>query len=196
MMDLNELIKDLRPNIVTPHMEEVMKANPAARGNIMARAILRGMIGQRGKMEPVDIMHGDGIHTVRFLDPEVLCEGPWAMYSLMLLSISYGEQCVVIESLYPEKKQLMAKAFAALFSHDAPHAAKKADDDVLSAVEDANAGIAMILAKLQAGGAAPLHADEVGRQRDAMRRLADSAAKRDRYRKGFERSQQAAKKGD
>ena len=194
MMDLSELVKGLRPNIVTPHMDELMKANPAARGNVLARCILRGMTAQRGKIDPVDILHGDGVQTVRFLDPEVLCEGPWAMYSLMLLSVSYGEQCAVIEALYPEKKQLMAKAFAALFSHDPPIAPKEKDKDVLEAIEDANAGIAMILARMESSG--PVHADNVGKQRDAMRGLADSMAKRDRYRKDFERSQQAAKKGD
>lgn len=194
MMDLSELVKGLRPNIVTPHMGELMKANPAARGNVLARCILRGMAAQRGKIDPVDILHGDSVQTVRFLDPEVLCEGPWAMYSLMLLSVSYGEQCAVIEALYPEKKQIMAKAFAALFSHDSPIAPKEKDKDVLEAIEDANAGIAMILARMESSG--PVHADNVGKQRDAMRGLADSMMKRDRYRKDFERSKQAAKKGD
>lgn len=194
MMDLSELVKGLKPNIVTPHMDELMKANPAARGNVLARCILRGMAAQRRKIDPVDILHGDGVQTVRFLDPEVLCEGPWAMYSLMLLSVSYGEQCAVIEALYPEKKQLMAKAFAVLFSHDSTIAPKEKDKDMLEAIEDANAGIAMILARMESSG--PVHADNVGKQRDAMRGLADSMAKRDRYRKDFERSQQAARKGD
>ena len=89
---------------------------------------------------------------------------------------------------------MRTKAFAALFSHDSPIAPKEKDKDVLEAIEDANAGIAMILARMESSG--PVHADNVGKQRDAMRGLADSMAKRDRYRKDFERSQQAAKKGD
>lgn len=194
MMDLSELVKDLKPNIVTPHMDEILKCNPAARGNLMARYVIRGMAKQRGKIDPIDIIHEGEIKTVRFLDVEPLCDGPWALYSLMLLSVSYGEQSSIIEALYPEKKQLMAKAFAALFSHDSPMAPKKDQDDVLQAVENANAGIAMILARLEKGG--PLHADEVGKQRTAMQGLAESLANRDRYRKGFEKSQQAFKKGD
>lgn len=195
-MDLSELVKDLRPNIVTPHMEEVIKANPAARGNVIARHILRGMVKQKGKIDPIDILHGGTIQTVRFLDIEPLCEGPWAMYSLMLLNVSYGEQSVIIEALYPEKKQLTAKAFAALFSHDAPNAPRREQDkDVLTAVENANAGIAMILARIESNGSS-LHADDIGKQRTAMQQLAASMAERDKFHKGYNKSQQHFKKGD
>lgn len=193
-MDLSELIKDLKPNMVTPHMDEIIKANPAARGNVMARHIIRCMAKQKGKIDPIDIMHAGTIQTVRFLDIEPLCEGPWAIYSLMLLNVSYGEQSVIIEALYPEKKQLMAKTFAALFSHDAPNAPKQQDNDVLEALESANAGIAMILAKLNHNGT--LHADEVGKQLTGMKQLAASAAERDRFRRGYTKSQQKYKKGD
>ena len=55
-MDLSELVKGLKPNIITPHMEEIMKANPAARGNIMARHILKGLVKQKGKIDPIDII--------------------------------------------------------------------------------------------------------------------------------------------
>lgn len=194
-MDLSELVKDLKPNIITPHINEVMNVNPAARGNVIARHIIRGMVKQKGKIEPIDIMHGGEIVTVRFLDIEPLCEGPWAMYSLMLLNVSYGEQSTIIEALYPEKKQLIAKTFAALFSHDSPNAPKRNQDDVLMAIENSNAGIAMILAKLESAGGS-IHADEVGKQRNAMKQLADSAAERDKFHKGYTKSQQAFKKGD
>lgn len=194
-MNLNELIKDLKPNIITPHMEEVLKANPAARGNVIARYIIRGMAKQKGKIDPIDILHDGAVHTVRFLDVEPLCEGPWALYSLLLLNVSYGEQSVIIEALYPEKKQLPAKVFAALFSHDAPNRPQKEDRDILEALEDANAGIAMILARLSDNGGG-LHSDEVGKQREAMRQLAKSAADRERFRNGYIRSQQAFSKED
>lgn len=180
--------------MITPHMDEVMKANPAARGNVMARYIIRGMAKQKGKINSVDIMHAGTIQTIRFLDVEPLCEGPWALYSLMLLSVSYGEQSVIIEALYPEKKQLAAKTFAALFSHDSPDAPRQQDNDVLTALESANAGIAMILAKMEHNGS--LHADEVGKQLTGMQKLAASAAERDRFRRGYEKSQQSLKKGD
>ena len=175
-------------------MEDVIKANPAARGNVIARCILRGMVKQKGKIEPIDILHNGEIHTVRFLDIEPLCEGPWAMYSLMLLNISYGEQFVVIETLYPKKKQLIAKTFAALFSHDIPNAPRKQSNDVLEALENANAGIAMILAKMESNGS--IHADAVGKQRNAMKQLAESAAQRDKFHKGYNKSQQHFKNGD
>lgn len=194
-MDLNELIKDLKPNIITPHMDEVLKANPAARGNVIARHILRGMAKQRGKINPVDIIHDGEIQTVRFFDVEALCDGPWAMYSLMLLNVSYGEQSTIIEALYPKKKQLAAKTFAALFSHDSPNAPKVQDNDMLIAIENANAGIAMILARMNTNGNS-MHADDVAKQRTAMQQLAASAAERDKYHKGFTKSQQAFKKGD
>lgn len=193
-MDLSELVKDLKPNIVTPHMDEIIKANPAARGNIIARYIVKGMAKQKGKIDPIDIIHNGTIQTVRFLDVEPLCEGPWAMYSLMLLNVSYGEQASIIESLYPEKKQLAAKTFAALFSHDSPNSVmRREDSDVLVAVENANIGIAMILAKLDSNGV--MHADEINKQRTAMQQLAESAAARDRFHKGYEKSQQKYKKG-
>lgn len=193
-MDLNELVKDLKPNMITPHMDEVIKANPAARGNVIARHIIRGLAKQKGKIDPIDIMHAGTIQTVRFLDVEPLCEGPWALYSLMLLNVSYGEQSVIIEALYPEKKQLAAKTFAALFSHDAPNAPKRQDNDMLKAIESANAGIAMILAKLENNGT--LHADAVGKQLTGMQQLAASVAERDRFRRGYTKSQQKHKKND
>lgn len=194
-MDLAELVKDLKPNVITPHMGEVMKANPAARGNIIARHIIKAMVKQRGKIDPVDIIHGGTVQTVRFLDVGPLCEGPWALYSLMLLNVSYGEQFTIIEALYPEKKQLMAKAFAALFSHDSPDNPKREDNDVLDAIRDTKAGIAMILARMENNGGS-LHADAVDRQLTAMQQLARSAAERDKYHNQYNKSQQAAKKGD
>ncbi len=194
-MDLSELVKEIRPNMITPHMEEVIKANPAARGNVIAGYILRGMIKEKGKIEPIDIIHEGTVQTVRFLDPEPLCKGPWAMYSLMLLNVSYGEQSVIIEALYPEKKQLMAKAFAALFSRDMPNVPKRQDDGLLEAIENTNAGIAMVLAKLD-GKKETLHADEIGRQKNAMKQLADSMRERDKFHKGYTKSQQHFKKGD
>ena len=133
-------------------------------------------------------------YTVRFLDVSPLCEGPWAAYSLMLLPLSFGEQCSVIETFYPKRAQLMAKAFAALFAADAPYAPKKQDNDVLDALEQVNAGVAMILARMNGGGA--LHADSVGRERDAMAKLAESFKERKAYREGFTRSQQKARKDD
>ena len=194
-MDLSELVKGLKPNIVTPHMDEIMKANPAARGNVIARHIIRGMVKQRGKIDPIDIIHDGSIETVRFLDVEPLCEGPWALYSLMMLNVSYGEQSTIIEALYPEKKQLIAKAFAAIFSHDAPGNVKPVDNDVLDAIREANAGIAMILARIDNNGGS-LHADDVGKQMTAMQQLAKSAAERDKYHRNFNKSQEAFKKGD
>lgn len=194
-MDLSELIKELRPNIVTPYMEEILKANPAARGNVIARHIIRGMAKQKEKIDPIDILHENTVQTVRFLDVEPLCEGPWALYSLILLNISYGEQSVIIEALYPEKKQLVAKTFAALFSHDMPNTMKKQDNDILSALEDANAGIAMILAKMDQTDKG-IHADKINSQRSAMRQLAQSMTQRDKFHKGYEKSQQKYKKGD
>lgn len=193
-MNLNDLVKDLKPNIVTPHLEELIRANPAARGNLMARCILRGLARQRGQISPIDILHDGEIHTVRFLDIEPLCDGPWAAYSLMLLPVSFGEQCAIIETFYPKPKQLTAKTFAALFAPNAPYAPKQRQDDVLEAIEQANAGIAMILAKLETDGA--LHADNVGKERDAMKKLADSFAARKAYREASARSQQKFKKGD
>lgn len=195
-MDLNELLKGIKPNIITPHMEEIMRANPAARANVIARHILRGMVKQKGKTNPIDIIHNGEIKTVRFLDPEPLCEGPWAAYSLMLLNASYGEQATIIEALYPDKKQVMAKAFAATFSHDTlPEIQRKNEDEILTAVENANAGIAMILSKMDHSGNG-IHADEVAKQRTAMQKLADSVMERERYRKKFEKSQQHFKKED
>ena len=120
--------------------------------------------------------------------------GPWAAYSLTLLPLSFGEQCTVIETLYPEAKQLPAKAFAALFSPGAPKAVEAPQEDILEALGELSAGIAMILARLKETG--PLHADSVGKEREAMAELARSFAERKAYKEGFTRSQQKAKKGD
>lgn len=195
--NLEELLGDVTPCMVTPSLGKIMEANSKSRPKMVAHLIIRGMAG--GLKDPVqkEIIHNGEIHAVRYVDVEPLCVGPWAMLSLMLLNLSYGEQSTIIESLYPSHLQLCAKAFAAIFTPELKSAPVilKQDQALLDGIESANAGIAMLLSMLKDVSTIP-HTDEINKNKQAMQKLVEAARERDRYRKGFENSQSAAKYQD
>lgn len=191
-LNLEELLGDVTPSLVTPKLGAVLEANSKMRPKLIAHLIIRGMAA--GLKNPVtkEIIHNGEIHTVHYADVEPLCTGSWAMVSLMLLQLSYGEQSTIIEALYPKQLQLCAKAFAVIFTPELksrPVIVQK-DADILKGIECANAGIAMVIALLKHVSAIP-HADEIYKNKEAMEKLVEAAKERDKYHKGFERSQNA-----
>lgn len=196
-LNLSELISDITPSLVTPKLGEIMEANSKARPKKIAHLIIRGMAGTLKNPIKKEIIHNGEIHTVHYVDVEPLCTGSWAMLSLMLLHLSYGEQSTIIEALYPSNLQLCAKSFSAVFTPELKGntVVVKRDDELLEGIESANAGIAMILSLLRHVGTIP-HADEINKNRQAIQKLVAAAKERDGYQKGYEHSQDAAKYQD
>lgn len=198
-MDINleELLGDMSPSIVTPHLAEISAANTRARPKILAQFIIRGMA--KSLKDPVgkEIIHDGEIHAVHYVNVEPLCSGNWAVLSLMLLNLSFGEQCTIIEAVYPKHLQLTAKAFAVAFTPELKGGTVilRQDKSLLEGIEQANAGIAILMSLLKHVGTIP-HADEINKNRQAMAKLVQSAKERENYHKGHSKSQQAAKHND
>lgn len=196
-LNLEEMLKDVTPSIVTPKLGEIMSANSKARPKQIAHLIIRGMADSLKNPVKKEIIHNGEIHTVHYVNVEPLCTGSWAIISLLLLHLSYGEQSTIIEALYPTNLQLCAKSFAVVFTteiKDRPVLVKQ-DEALLAGIESANAGIAMILSLLKHVGTIP-HADEINKNKQAMAQLVTSMKERDQYHKQFTQSQDAAKHQD
>lgn len=196
-LNLDELLSDVTPSLVTPHLTEILGANSKVRPKLIAQYIIRGMA--KALKDPVrkEIIHEGEIRMIHYVDVEPLCTGSWALLSLILLQLSYGEQSTLIEALYPKNLQLCAKAFAVVFTPELKTrtVVLKQDQQVLDGIESANAGIAMVLALLKHAGTIP-HVDEINKNRQAMRQLVKEKQETQRYREGFADSQAAAKHKD
>ena len=193
-LNLEELLGDVSPSIVTPSLGKIIEASSKSRPKLIAQLIIRGMAASLKNPVKKEIIHDGQIQAVRYVDVEPLCTGSWAMLSLMLLNLSYGEQSTLIEALYPGNLQLCAKAFAVVFTPELKSSPVilKQDEELMKGIESANAGIAMVLSLLKGVGTIP-HADEIDKNRQAMQKLVESAKERDRYQKGHKCSQDAAK---
>ena len=102
--------------------------------------------------------------------------------SLILLNLSYAEQCDIIDALYPEQVKLTAKAFAINFTKDTGNATivPVQDEDVSERLDATNVGIAMILAVLSGmGGRLNVHPDFIARFSDNMNTVAREARERE-----------------
>lgn len=196
-LNLEDLLGDMTPSFVTPHLADIMAVSSRMRPKMVAELIIQGMAKSLKNPVRKEIIHNGEIHTIHYVNVEPLCTGSWAMLSLMLLHLSYGEQSTVIDALYPKNLQLCAKSFAAVFTPELKGnmVVVKQDEELLNGIEQANAGIAIIMSLLKNVSAIP-HADEITKNKQAMRKLVESAKERDKYHKGHISSQGAAKHKD
>lgn len=196
-LNLEELLGDMTPSLVTPHLASITAANSRTRPKLIAELIIQGMAKSLKNPVKKEIIHDGEIHTIHYVNVEPLCTGSWAMLSLMLLHLSYGEQSTIIEALYPKNLQLCAKAFAAVFTAELKSntVILKQDEELLNGIEQANAGIAIIMSLLKHVGTIP-HADEINKNKQAMQKLVESARTRDKYHKDYAKAQETAKHKD
>lgn len=198
-INLDELIGDIVPNLVTPKMGEITSLVNSKKPKAIAEMIITGLANSITDPVNKEIVHDGDIHHVRFVNVEPLLHGSWAMISLMILSLSYGEQSTIIEAIYPKRLQLNAKAFAVVFTPDLKQTSVtvKQDEEIVKKIDSANAGIAMILALMErtSKGTIP-HADEIDKNRQSMSGLVDTLNERDKYQKQFKASQDTSKHRD
>lgn len=195
--NLEELLAGITPSVVTPHLGEILSANSKSRPKLIAHLIIRGMANGQKHLTKKEILHDGEIHAVHYVNVEPLCTGSWALISLLLLNLSYGEQSTIIEALYPKNLQLSAKGFAAQFTPELKSGVvvARTDEELRDGIESANAGIAMILSLLKNVGTIP-HADEIDKNRERMKKLVEAGKDRAGYRNASERAEQAAKHQD
>lgn len=196
-INLEDLLGDVTPSLVTPHLSEISALHSKARPKKIAEYIIRGMANSLKNPVKKELLHEGEIHTIHYVNVEPLCTGSWAMLSLMLLQLSYGEQSTIIDALYPPNLQLCAKAFAIVFTPELKSNTiiVKQDEQLMEGIESANAGIAMILSLLKHVGTIP-HADEINKNRQVMQKLVQTNQTREKYRREYGRSQDAAKQQD
>lgn len=182
--DLNDLLDQLTPSLLTPHLGEISQLANDKKPKRVAQLLVRAMHGQLGKPVMKEILHNGSIHQMRYFDIEPMMKGSWCELSLMLLQLSYGEQCVIIEALYPKDIQLTAKTFASHFTKVDNSAPITIEQDAKSThlLESANAGISLILATLIEMGYHIAHPDVASRHLYTMESMAKDYKQRQKVR--------------
>lgn len=196
--DINALIENIKPNIVTPQLSEIVAVWNDKKPRVIAEIIIKNM--HKSLKNPVvkTIIHQGDIHQIKYFSIEPLLHGPWAIISLLLLSLSYGEQATLIEAIYPEKLQLTAKAFAVSFTHDTSDLPKieVKNEEVESKMDAANAGIAMIIAMLSSQGMSVNHPDKIKQTMAELDQIVTTARESENFKNATKRAQDASKYND
>lgn len=197
-IDLNALLQNIKPNIVTPKLDEVVAVSNQKKPKIIAHIIVKAMHASLDNPVTKDVVHNGVIHKIKYFDIEPLMSNIWPSISLMILQLSYGEQCTIIEAIYPEKIQLTAKAFAINFTPDVATTNIKIENDseITDKLDSVNAGIATIMAMLRKQGTGVAHPDQVKREMAYMKDLVTAERDSRLFAEQTKRAQDAAKYRD
>lgn len=194
MLDLDDLLKEVKPNVITPQLASLVSVSNEKKPKTLSRLLVK--ILHQSLENPVakQIYHQGEVHTIRYFDIEPLLVGVWSELSLILLNLSYAEQCDIIDALYPEPVKLTAKAFAINFTKDSGNATvvPVQDEDVSERLDATNVGIAMILAVLSGmGGRLNVHPDFIARFAENMNIVAREAREREKFTNDTKRAMSA-----
>ena len=184
MLDLDDLLREVKPNIITPQLAQLVSVSNDKKPKTLARLLVKLLHQSLDNPVAKQIYHQGEVHTIRYFDIEPLLVGVWSEMSLILLNLSYAEQCDIIDALYPEQAKLSAKAFAINFTKDAGGSTviPVQDEDVTERLDATNVGIAMILAVLSGmGGRLNVHPDFIARFSDNMNTVAREAREREKF---------------
>lgn len=200
-IDLGAIVASIKPSMVTPHLSEVIDVSNEKKTRVVSSLIMKQMVNDYNSSEashvPKIIMHEGEMIELRHIDIEPLMMGIWPVMSLMLLHLSYGEQTMLIEAVYPKTTQFAAKAFGAVFTKeiatvDGTPVELKTDPEIEKKLDSANAGIAMIIAMLNDEGYRSPHPDKINDRLTNMNDLVDAAAKELQFKDATKRAQNAA----
>jgi hypothetical protein len=111
----------------------------------------------------------------------------------MILQLSYGEQCTIIDTIYPEKIRLTAKSFAINFTPDVATTNVQIENEteLRDKLDSANAGIATIIAMLWSQGSKSPHPDIVKRSLSDMDKLVTQANDSKKFAQASQRANEA-----
>lgn len=198
MLDLDAIVQNIKPNILTPSLPDIVSVSNEKKPKLIAGIIVRQL--HKNLTNPVtkDILHKGKIHKIKYFDIEPLITGVWPVVSLMILQLSYGEQVTIIESLYPEKIQLTAKAFAINFTPDVSTTNIQIENntEITDKLDSANAGIATIISMLGGQGYRPPHPDRVKQSLTNMHDLVTISRDSQQFADATKRAFDAAKHKD
>lgn len=172
-LDLNSFLDGVQSNLLTPKLSEVTDVSNTKKPKVIADIIIKELHKKIDTNITKDILHDGVIHKIRYFDIEPLLRGSWSQISLMLLMLSYNEQCTMIENIYPKELQLTAKAFAinCTPNNDAKTVYVENDKELLTKVDATMFGIATIMSMLQSIGCSASHLDNIRKQMQNMQTL-------------------------
>lgn len=198
LFDLDAIVQNIKPNILTPSLPDVVSVSNEKKPKLIAGIIVKQMHKNLANPVTKDILHKGKIHKVKYFDIEPLLTGVWPVVSLMILQLSYGEQVTIIESLYPEKIQLTAKAFAINFTPDVATTNIQIENDteLTDKLDSANAGIATIISMLSTQGYHQPHPDRVQQSLKGMHDLVSVSRDSQHFAEASRRANEAAKYRD
>lgn len=200
-IDLSAIVASIKPSMVTPKLNEVVDVPNDKKIRVVSNLIIQQMVDDYNRSPnsqiPKIIMHDGEMIELRHIDAAPLMIGVWPIMSLMLLHLSYGEQTMLIEALYPKTSQFAAKAFGAVFTKeiatvDGTPVEIKTDPDIEKKLDSANAGVAMIIAMLNDQGYRSPHPDKINAKLTNMNDLVDTAAKELQFKNATKRAQDAS----
>ena len=175
-LSLEDILKDVTPSIVTPNLNKFMDIKNEKKPRTLADIIVDHKMKSLTNPTTKEISHDGKIYKIKFFDITPLKRGVWCEMSIMLLNISYNEQCQVIDALYPDDLKLTAKAFAINFTNQDRDPVQVVEDkDIHDKLDGTNVGIAMILAMLASGGMArAAHPDIIKHYLNDIREIASA----------------------
>ena len=206
-IDFDAILATIKPSVVTPKLKEISNLSNDKKLKRIAQLIIENKVTEYNNSDKVTtrIVEHDGAMTeVRHLNVDALMTGVWPAMSLILLSLSYGEQISIIDAYYPKATQFAAKSFASTFSDTAgtlPQGAiqpqsVQIDPEVSKKLDSSNAGIAMIIAMLGSQGYRTPHPDNVKTQQQNMDELVADAEKELQFHNATDRAKRASKYRD
>lgn len=175
-LSLEDILKDVTPSIVTPNLNKFMDIKNEKKPRTLADIIVDHKMKSLTNPTTKEISHNGKIYKIKFFDITPLKRGVWCEMSIMLLNLSYNEQCQVIDALYPDDLKLTAKAFAINFTNQDKDPVQIVEDkDIHDKLDGTNVGIAMILAMLASGGMArAAHPDIIKHYLNDIREIASA----------------------
>lgn len=175
-LSLEDILKDVTPSIVTPNLNKFMDIKNEKKPRTLADIIVDHKMKSLTNPTTKEISHDGKIYKIKFFDITPLKRGVWCEMSIMLLNLSYNEQCQVIDALYPDDLKLTAKAFAINFTNQEKDPVQVVEDkDIHDKLDGTNVGIAMILAMLASGGMArAAHPDIIKHYLNDIREIASA----------------------
>lgn len=175
-LSLEDILKDVTPSVVTPNLNKFMDIKNDKKPRTLADIIVDHKMKTLTNPTTKEISHDGKIYKIKFFDITPLKRGVWCEMSIMLLNLSYNEQCQVIDALYPDDLKLIAKAFAISFTNQEKDPVQIVEDkDIHDKLDGTNVGIAMILAMLASGGMArAAHPDIIKHYLNDIREIASA----------------------
>lgn len=199
--DLQEITKNINPNNLTPHLKTIVNESNQKKPRTIANLLAKNLIQNQTNPTVKEIEHKGQIHQIKYVNIDNLESGPWLEILLLLLHVSHGEAMTLIDSLFPEKLQLEAKAFITSFKSNPLSTAiskeiQVKNKEIEQSLDNIQTGLALSLAILAEHYELPKHPDLIKKQLQLMNQHQRNQTDSSNFKKGWEKSQNKHKYQD